>query len=121
MGNVCDWFTAQVRGTWLMSVLAIQVGGATVTGCDAHWLNQNCPSRTICASSTVGAVVAGAVAVALRSTDCPGAGAGGRGTRRCVGQAFESPLSSAGPPPARGAECTAGGGRMWPPARPGRD
>src|SRR3989442_8158438 len=99
MGNVCDWLTAQVRGTWVMSKLAIQVGGATVTGCDAHWLNQNWPSRTICASSTVGAVVAGAVAVTLRSTDCPGARSAGSGTRWSGSQALKSPLTLGGPPP----------------------
>src|SRR2546427_7451936 len=99
MGNVCDWFTAQVRGAWLMSVLAIQVGGATVTGCDAHWLNQNCPSRTICASSTVGAVVAGAVAVTLRSTDCPGPRVAGTGTPPAQGPSPKTPFPWAGQPP----------------------
>src|SRR2546422_6112204 len=104
MGNVCDWFTAQVRGTWLMSKLAIQVGGATVTGCDAHWLNQNWPSRTICASSTVGAVVAGAVAVMLKSTDCPGARSAGGGRRACGGPGLNTLFSWAGRPPAAAAE-----------------
>src|SRR2546428_10784831 len=119
MGNVCDWLTAQVRGTWVMSKLAIQVGGATVTGCDAHWLNQNWPSRTICASSTVGAVVAGAVAGALRSADCPGARAAGGGARRSVRPGPDPRLSLAGPPPPRGAEGRARGAGVAPPGGPG--
>src|SRR2546422_7739979 len=104
MGNVCDWFTAQVRGTWLMSKLAIQVGGATVTGCEAHWLNQNWPSRTICASSTVGAVVAGAGAGTLGATDRPGARPTGSGTRWSGSPALDPPLTWAGQPPAPGAK-----------------
>src|SRR3989442_9021534 len=102
-----------------MSKVAIQVGGATVTGCDAHWLNQNWPSRPICAWSPVGAVVAGAVAVTLRSTDCPGARAAGSGTRWSVSQALNPLFTWARQPPPVGAKGRPRGDGVSPPARPG--
>src|SRR3989442_15361909 len=102
-----------------MSKVAIQVGGATVTGCDAHWLNQNWPSRPICAWSPVGAVVAGAVAVTLRSTDCPGARSAGSDTRWSVSQALNPLLTWAGQPPAVGAKCRPRWTGLSPPAGQG--